>query len=136
MKTLKIENFITNQSGLQEEFDKDSTVSNVRITPSTAHTCTTIVEELADRDRRKRNIVMYNLPDREADKVSAISLIKSVYKLESPISRVVHLGKRIKDKHSPLLVCFENMDDKAIVLSHSYLLHQKEQFKMVFACSS
>jgi len=56
------------------------------ITPSTAHKCTTIVEELAERDRRKRNIVMYNLPearDREADKVSALS---SVYSRESPIN--------------------------------------------------
>ena len=57
----------------------------MRITPSTAHACTTIVEELAERDRRKRSIVMYNLPearDREADKVSALTLIKSVYNLE------------------------------------------------------
>ena len=41
---------------------------------------------------------MYNLPearDREADKVSALSLIKSVYSLESPISLAVRLGKRI-----------------------------------------
>jgi len=56
------------------------------ITPSTAHTCTTIVEELAERDKRERNIVMYNLPgarDRKADKVSALS---SVYSLESPIN--------------------------------------------------
>ena len=111
----------------------------MRITPSTAHKCTTIVEELAERDRRKRNIVMYNLPegrDRKADKASALSLIKSVYNLESPITRVdqVHLGKKdyYKDKHRPLLVCFENVDDKAVVLSQAYLLHQKEQFKMVF----
>ena len=71
----------------------------MRITPSTAHKCTTIVEELAERDRRKRNIVMYNLPegrDRKADKASALSLIKSVYNLESPITRVdqVRLGKK------------------------------------------
>ena len=76
------DNLISNQFGLQEELDsilrslQDSSVSNVRITPSTAHTCTTIVEELAERDRRKRNIVMYNLPearDRKADKASALN---------------------------------------------------------------
>ena len=116
----KIENLISNQSGLQEEFYsisrplQDSSVSNVRITPSTAHTCTIIVEELAERDRRKRNIVMDNLPearDREADKVSVLSLIKSVYSLESSISRVVHPGKRIKDKYMQAFtgICFENM---------------------------
>jgi len=57
---IKIENLISNQSGLQEEFDsisrslQDSSVSNMRIIPSTAHTCTTVVEELADKDRRKK----------------------------------------------------------------------------------
>jgi len=80
----------------------------MRIIPSTANTCTTIVEELAERDKRKRNIVMYNLPGARADKVSALS---SVYSLESPINRVICLGKRSKDKHRPLLGCFENMDD-------------------------
>ena len=52
----------------------------MRITPSTAHKCTTIVEELAERGRRKRNVVMYNLPevrDRKADKVFALSLINT-----------------------------------------------------------
>ena len=83
----KTENLISNQSGLQEELDsisrspQNSSVSNMRITPFTAHTCTIIVQKLANtqRDRRKRNIVMYNLPeaiDREADKVSALSLMK------------------------------------------------------------
>ena len=87
----KVENLISNQSSLQEEFDsiskslQDSCVSNVRIAPSTAHTYTTIVEKLVERDRRKRNIAMHNLleaRDREADKASALSLIKSVYCLE------------------------------------------------------
>ena len=58
----KIENLITNHSCLQEEFDSISRslqsssvhVSSVRITPSSAHTCATIVEELAERDRRKK----------------------------------------------------------------------------------
>jgi len=67
---------------------------------------------------------MYTLPeakDREADRISALSLIKSVYNFDCQINRVVRLGKRIKDKHRPLLMCFEDMDDKAIVLARSYL---------------
>jgi len=63
---------------------------------------------------------MYNLPeakDRKPEKVSALSLIKSLYSFDSQTNRVVHLGKRIKDKHRPLLMCFEDMNDKAIVLS-------------------
>ena len=71
----KIKNLISNQSGLQEKFDsisrsfQDSSVSNVRnfsIHSSHWQTCTTIVEELAEKDRRKRNIIMQNLPEARA----------------------------------------------------------------------
>jgi len=54
---MKIENLISNQSGLQEEFDsisrslQDSFVSNARIAPSTPHTCSTIVEELVEEKK-------------------------------------------------------------------------------------
>ena len=60
----KIKNLISNQSGLQEKFDsisrsfQDSSVSNVRnYSIHSSQTCTTIVKELAEKDRRKTNIV-------------------------------------------------------------------------------
>ena len=56
------------------------------VTPVPAHVCTTIADELAERERRKRNVVIYYLPeakDREADRFSALSLIKTVYSLET-----------------------------------------------------
>ena len=71
----------------------------------------------------------HNLPearDREADKASALFLIKSVYSLESPISRVVRLGKRLKDKHRLLLV-YALRIWMTRLLAQSYLLHQKKQ---------
>ena len=82
---------------------------------------------------------MYDLPgakDREADKLSVLALLKTacviVYDLETPINRVVHLRRKVENKHRPLLVCFESADHKAIVVSRSYLLHHHDQFKRVF----
>ena len=42
-----------------------------------------IVDELADRERRKKNVVMYDLPeaeDRVADKLSVLALLKKILK--------------------------------------------------------
>ena len=55
--------------------------------------------------------------------------------LETQINRVIHLGRKIKNKHRPLLESFENMDDKAFVFSQSYLLYHNEQYKMIFIAS-
>ena len=46
-------------------------LTSVYAASSAAHTCS-IIDELADRDRRKKNIIIYNLPevtDHAADKV-------------------------------------------------------------------
>ena len=42
------------------------------------------------------------------------------------------MGRKIEHKHRPLLVCFECIDDKAIVVSRSYLLRHRDQYKKVF----
>ena len=72
-----IKNLLSSQCGLQEEVEsfskllQDSSVPSTGVTPVPAQVCTTIADELAERERRKRNVVIYNLPeakDREADK--------------------------------------------------------------------
>ena len=99
----KIENLLSSQSVLQEEVNsksvKDFPVSlstvDVEDNAVASHVSCTIVNKLAKRDKRKKNIVIYNLhvpegKDREVGKLSVI-LIKTVYDLESQINRVVHL---------------------------------------------
>jgi len=57
--------------------------------------------------------VIYNLPegkDRGEDKLSVLLLLKTAYDLESQINRVIHFGRRIKNKHRSLLVCFESAE--------------------------
>ena len=66
------------------------------------------------------SIIYQGLKDKEADKLSASSLVETAYGLKCPINRVVRLGRRIENKHRPLLICFECIDDKAVVVSCSY----------------
>ena len=106
----KIKSLLSSQYGVQEQVEsflkllQDSSVPSMGVTPVSAQVCATIVDELAERERRKRNVVIYNLPEakgREADRFSALSQIKTVYSLETQkIARVIHLGRKIKDKHS------------------------------------
>ena len=80
---------------------------------------------VADRDRRKKNIIVYNLPepsDRAADKVSFLALYKTIFYQDASVIRVTSLGRRLENKHRPLLVCFEHEDDKTTVISRSNLL--------------
>jgi len=103
----------------------------VRVTAcvSVPYTTQYLVEELAERDKSEKNFVIYNLPeskDREADKLSVLSLVKTVYDLDAQINRVVCLGRRTENKHRPLLVRVELVEDKNIVVSLSYLLHHHD----------
>ena len=122
---MKIENLLSSQSVLEEEvnsfakFVKDSPVPicpvDVEANLVAARVSCTIVDELAERDKRKKNIVICNLPegkDSEEDKLSVLSLLKTAYDLENQINRVVRLGRRIENMHRPLLICFESAEDK------------------------
>jgi len=61
--------YISSQCGLQEEVEsfsklqQDSSILTTGVAPVSAHVCKTIANKLAERDRRKRNVVIYNLPE-------------------------------------------------------------------------
>ena len=140
----KIENLLLNQTGLQMEVDSiqsQPTSAGVTMRPSSTSASAassaahSIIDEVADRDRGKKNTIVYNLPqatDHAADKVSFLALCKTVFNLDVLVTRVMHLGKRLENKHRPLLVCFAHEDDKTTVFSHSNLLHHHDQFERIF----
>lgn len=142
----KIDHLLSSQSGLQMEVDSVSqslqnptapvgTSGSVPNHTSASSAAQNIVDELADRDRRKKNIIVYNLPeakDREADKGSILSLCKTAFDFDIPITKIIRLGKKVDNRHRPLLVGFEHEDDKVIILSRAYLLHRHDQYKRVF----
>ena len=123
-------------SSASEQIDVPAKTSAAAATASTASsTAHNIIDELADRDRRKKNIIVYNLPepsDRAADKVSFLALYKTVFDQDASVIRVTRLGRRLENKHRPLLVCFEHEDDKITVISRSNLLRHHDQYKGVF----
>ena len=98
-----------------------STATSVSAASGTVHN---IIDELADRDRCKKNIIVYNLPE-PSDRAAA-------FDQDASVIRVARLGRRLENKHRPLLVCFEHEDDKTTVISRSNLLRQHDQYKRVF----
>ena len=145
----RIENLLSNQTGLQMDVDSIQSqpsqpiLAGISVRPSSAATSAStasstahnIIDELADRDKRKKNIIVYNLPepsDRAANKVSFLALYKTVFDQDASVIRATRLGRRLENKHRPLLVCFEHEDDKITVISRSNLLRQHDQYKRVF----
>ena len=91
---------------------------------------------MTDRKRRKYNLLVYNFSecvDRKADiKAFKIYVILAVFKLDTSICKAIRLGPKNANKQRPLLLTFEEFDDKAYLLSHSYLLRHQEQFSKVY----
>ena len=90
---------------------------------------------MADRDRRKNNIVAYNFPestDRNVDIQSFKALSDTVFKLDLDVTKAIRLGPKIPNKHRPLLLTVEDVDDKTFMLSHSHFLKRHEQYNKVY----
>lgn len=95
-----------------------------------------IINELADHDRRKKNIIIYKLPEAvpndKSDSDVFTAMCSSVYSCSYTITKSVHLGKKVPNKYRPLLLYLENEEDKLLLLFHSYLLRHNDSYKNVF----
>ena len=102
---------------------------------STSNAALNIADELADRERRRKNVIVYNLPeavDRKTDADAFIALCRSVYSVDISITKILRLGKKLVDKHRLLLLSLEHDDDRSLLLTCSHLLHHNDQYKRVF----
>ena len=84
-----------------------------------------IVDEMADRDRRRCNLVVYNFTESD-DRKKDQGLCKDVFKLDVKITKAVRLGPKIPNKQRPLLLTVQNIDDKNYLLSYSHFLRKSE----------
>ena len=94
-----------------------------------------IVDKMADRDRRKYNIAVYNFTegnDRKSDIESFKTLSNSVFKLDISILKAVRLGPKISNKQRPLLLTLEDIDDKIYLLAHPHFLRKNEQYNKIY----
>ena len=136
----KVKDLCTQNTTLQEQLQVVSsdltTKSTSSLSDSDAASSTfDVANEIAERDRRKRNIIVYNLPEkteRVADKVKFTEMCKEITDVELKITKTFRLGKRVESKHRPLLVGLETEDDKACLLSVAPRLRLSTEFKQVF----
>ena len=94
-----------------------------------------LVDELADRESRKCNLIVYNLsesstPNAEADK-SLFTRLCSSLSLQVHITAVTRLGKKEPSKTRPLRVCLDNEATKRRILSRSSQLKSKPDWENV-----
>ena len=89
----------------------------------------------ADRKRREANVIVYNLtelPDKSSDKSQFTDLCNTVFGIKVAITKSIRLGKQQDNKPRPFLIMMENLLDKEIVTSNSYLLRHHELYKTVY----
>ena len=61
----------------------------------------TILDELANRECRSKNLILYNFsesPDRKSDQAKAQALLSTVFNAEVQLTRTVCLGRRSDSK--------------------------------------
>jgi len=133
----KIESLLSRNSNLQMEIDsvtEQSTGTQAAPTTSAASTMC-ILDELADRERRSRNLIIYNLSestDSKADTPKIKDLLNTVFSLDVNLSRVSRLGRKNESKTRPLLISFEDVVARSTLLSHSRKLRNFDQYKNVY----
>ena len=102
---------------------------------SSATPSLSILDELADRERRRKNLIIYNFsenPDLQADRSKFQELSATVFDLNLNMTRVTRLGKRNDEKPRPLLISLENDNERAKILSQSGKLRRHNLYKNVY----
>ena len=134
----QIQHLLSNQSTISMEVD--TVTQSLQVSPAGAGTLlntttSSIADKLADCDRRKNNIIVYNLPeksDREADKKLFAELSKTIFSEEFAVTKLLRMGKRNENKNRPLLIVLKHEMDKSFLFSNSARLHQHGAYKTVY----
>ena len=139
--SLKIKELSIQNNNLQMEIDTTSESLSAPVQPksfassASSNAALSIADELADRERRKKNIVVYNLTecsDRKTDIETFKALSNNVFKLDVNIAKAIRLGPKIANKQRPLLLTFEDIYDQICLLSHSHFLRRYDQYNRIY----
>jgi len=126
----KIDNLLSQNENLQMEVNSVSepnvAPTQTDMVPSTQVSQTnatlTILEELADRESQRSNLIVYNLEDSsesKSDDTMFRELCSSVFNLDAVLTKTIRLGRRNDSKPRPLLVCLADISVRNIILSSS-----------------
>ena len=120
-KSLK-DNAVPNE--VQPFSNPDSPVSS----ESVASLTTSLVNEQKERDRRKLNLVLHNMPEstataRKKDDIMKIaSVLNNYIKVKPTISNAVRLGKKGSDKPCLLKITISSTEEKVEILRNKFKL--------------
>ena len=101
--------------------------------PATA--ALSIADELADRERRKNNLIIYKLPEsnnHSNDKTNVAKLCKTVFDIDIRITKSLQLGKKSEDKIRPLLICLNSQQNAGYITSHALYLRRHEEYDNIY----
>ena len=110
------------QSASESSTTPNQTDTASSISMSSTSETLTILDELADRERRCKNLIVYNLEeDSEANSDESMlqELFSSVFNLDVVLTKTVRLGRRNDSKPRPLLACFADTPMRNMILSYS-----------------
>ena len=102
----KIESLLTRNKNLQMEVNSISEPTSTPNQPDTVPfvsmsstgTTLTILDELADRERRHKNLIVYNLAESsesQSDQSKLQEMCSSVFKVDIALTKTVHLGQKM-----------------------------------------
>ena len=109
---------------LHSEVETTSELISVESQPivrpeSPASTFLTVAEELDDRERRKNNVIIYNLPETSPlqDEKWFTDLCKTVFDTGVKVTKILRLGKPTEVKTRPLLIVLDDLSHKEFIVS-------------------
>ena len=108
--------------------------SHKKILSATSGNVVDIVDEYVDRERRKCNLLVHNLPESEGNDIKVFSgLVNKEFGIASPnITKAIQLGKTNPEKPQPLLVTFRDISSKRNILKHATKLQNSSSWSKVF----
>ena len=129
-------------NNLEKQIANSSEVINS--TPTLAATTTSeppaiaalsVADELADRESRKNNLIIYKLPEsnnHSNDKTNVAKLCKTVFDIDVGITKSMRLGKKSEDKIRPLLICLDSQQNVVYIISYASYLRCHEEYNNVY----
>ena len=94
-----------------------------------------IADELADRERRKNNLIIYNLPetsDQSKDTAFFNELCQSVFTITVKVTKSMKLGKKVENKNRPLLISLENKDNTLYIASWAAYFRRHDKHENIY----
>ena len=105
-----------------------------------ANDVTTVVDEYVDRERRRCNLVIHNVPEPDGefearkaqDQATFTDMVRSEFRLQVKVNKAIRLGKKMEDRARLILVTLDSEESKREVLRHATQLRHSTNWSNVY----